>query len=153
MFIGSIGADNVVLHWIYDNRTNTEPPLYYRVTYLPIGGVASTVEVGHKEGQLEYSFTLIGLKPSTTYEISVASMTAYLTSESLNLLIQTLDGDIGIPGIMTFSLILHYSSENCKMFCNSLCKSLIYLDLAGYDWLYSLVHDGCVATTGAIYYP
>ena len=91
--VGSIGADNVVLRWAHDNTTNTEPPLYYKITYLPVGGVATTVTAAYQEGQLEYSMTLNNLKPSTLYEISISAKTSYLSSDSLNLLLHTTEGD------------------------------------------------------------
>ena len=91
--IESFEGDQVVLQWVYDNTTKAEPPLYYRVIYRPKGGITSTVDIGYQEGQLVYSITLSDLKPSTSYEISVSSMTSYLTSESINVIIQTPEGE------------------------------------------------------------
>ena len=114
--VGSIGADNIVLRWAYDNTQNNEPPLYYKITYLPVGGVATTATAEYQEGQLEYSITLNTLKPSTLYEISISAKTSYFTSDSLNLLLHTAEGD----NVMIFSI---KSETN---------KSLLY---NGQQWL------------------
>ena len=78
----------MVLQWTFDNTTNKEPPLAYRVTYLPIGGVATTMTVGYQE----YSMTLNNLTPNTLYEISISAMTSYFTSDPLKLILKTTEG-------------------------------------------------------------
>ena len=91
--IGSIGADNVVLQWEYGNTTDSEPPLYYQVTYLHVGGLATTVTAAYQQEQLEYSMTLNNLIPNSLYEISVSAVTSHLTSDPLNVLLQTPEGE------------------------------------------------------------
>ena len=93
--IGSIAVDQVIVNWKYDNTTNPVPPLYYRVTYLPVDGVGNTAKVEYQEGKLEYSITLTNLKPSTLYEISISSMTSNLSSDSVKLVLQTAEGNNG----------------------------------------------------------